>query len=304
MHHLTSSQITALANKVVGGGAHDLLCANLSGQVRYANTSACTTLGYSLEDIVGKGLKDYCPKLSQDVWKQHCLRTINNGSNRIYTYHQNCGGQSYPVAIRSIPHIITDTNEQLICSIVEDAKNSVRYKRMLENVESSKRIGSFDLNLQDQSILVSENLMAMMGVSDPEQLKPSAITQRLSKDDAARWNAQMINFLSGYHRMDENFLLRAAADQISLVRVVMWSVMEDGVVSGITGHYKLIDESGKERMISLEEHQRRHIIRALRYTNGRVTGPNGAGRLLNINGKTLFARMKKLKINREDYTNR
>ncbi len=292
----------ALANKVVGDSSDGLLCANLSGRVRYANTSACTTLGYSFEDMVKKTLEDYSPSLSQVLWKQHCLKTINNGSDQIYTYHQNCKGDSYPVTIHSIPHVVSDTNEQLICSIVQDAKNSKRYKRMLENVEHSQRIGSFDLNLQDQSILVSENLKAIMGASDPEELKPNAILNRLSKEDTARWNSQMINFLSGYHRMDENFLMRTAADKQSLVRVIMWSRMQDGSVSGITGHYEVIDESGKERMISLEENQRRHIICALRYTNGRVTGPNGAGKLLDINGKTLFARMKKLNINRDDYT--
>ncbi|WP_170067511.1 PAS domain-containing protein [Neolewinella xylanilytica] len=292
----------ALANQVVGDGEHDLLCANLSGRVRYANNSACFTLGYSFEDMLQKSFTDYAPHLSQDTWKQHCQKTISNGKDQIYTYHQNCKGDSYPVTIQSIPHLVSDTNEQLICSIVADAKNSQRYKRMLENVEVSQRIGSFDLNFHDQSILVSENLKAIMGVSDPEELKPSAISQRLSREDAARWNSRMINFLNGYHRMDENFLLRAAAERVSLVRVVMWSRMEDGAVSGITGHYEVMEETGQERMISLEENQRRHIIRALRYTNGRVTGPNGAGRLLDINGKTLFARMKKLNINRDDYT--
>ena len=292
----------ALANKVVGDSNHDLLCSNLTGRIRYANTSACNTLGYTFQDILEKGLQDYCPRLSSDLWKQHCLKTINNGSDQIYTYHQNCSGDTYPVAIQSVPHLIPDTNEQLICSIVQDARKSERYKRMLENVESSQRIGSFDLNLQDQSILVSDNLKAIMGETDPEQLKPTAITDRLSREDTARWNAQMINFISGYHRMDENFLIRTAADKRSLVRVIMWSRMQEGAVSGITGHYEVLDAAGKERLISLEENQRRHIIRALRYTNGRVTGPNGAGKLLDINGKTLFARMKKLNINREDYT--
>ena len=292
----------ALANKVVSDSDHDLLCANVAGRVRYANSSACTTLGYAFEEMINMNLADYSPHLSAASWKQHCLKTISTGTDHIYTYHQNCQGESYPVSVRSVPFLINDTNEQLICSIVQDARSSKRYKRMLENVEFSQRIGSFDLDLQDQSILVSDNLKAIMGVTDPEELKPNAISDRLSKEDLTRWNAQMINFLSGYHRMDENFLLRTAAGQLSLVRVVMWSRMKEDSVVGITGHYEVLNESGKDRLISLEENQRRHIIKALRYTNGRVTGPNGAGKLLDINGKTLFARMKKLNINRDDYT--
>jgi transcriptional regulator with GAF, ATPase, and Fis domain len=41
---------------------------------------------------------------------------------------------------------------------------------------------------------------------------------------------------------------------------------------------------------------RRHIETALNETRGRVEGPHGAARLLNINPHTLRARMRKLKI--------
>ncbi|MDJ1480037.1 sigma 54-interacting transcriptional regulator [Cytophagaceae bacterium YF14B1] len=49
---------------------------------------------------------------------------------------------------------------------------------------------------------------------------------------------------------------------------------------------------------TLEEHERKHILEALKRTEGRVTGPRGAGKLLGINDKTLQSRMRKLGINR------
>ncbi|WP_420458701.1 PAS domain-containing protein [Neolewinella sp.] len=305
MQPLTLPQILALANKVVSvDDSENLLCANLAGYLRYANTSACDKLGYSFTDMMSKRIADYSPTYSDDSWNRHCQRTIANGTDQMYTYHQNCKGRRYPVVITSIPHIIDETSEQLICSLVKDAQSSVRYKRMLESISVSKRTGSFDFNLRDQSILVSDNLLAMLGTDNPETIKPSLIVDRLSREDVSRWNAEMIHFIAGFHRMDEQFVMRVAADRQAIVRVIIWSVMEDGKVTGMTGHYEIIDEESKERLVSLEDNQRRHIIKALRYTNGRVTGPNGAGKLLDINGKTLFARMKKLNINREDYTQR
>lgn len=294
----------ALANQVVGHGEQELVCLNLEGQVRYANDTACSSLGYPFEDMLGKCVADYTPSWSEEWWGQHCRRTIENGKDALYTYHCDKSGTRYPVEMRSVPHIINETNEQLICTLVRRAEHSRRYINMLENVESSHRIGSFDLNVLDQTIIVSSNLFAMMGTQDVEELRPSAISNRLRKEDAVRWTAEMVNFLSGFHRMDETYVMRAAAEREVLMRVVMWSRMEAGMVTGITGHYEIVKDSGRENMISLEESQRRHIIQALRYTNGRVTGPNGAGKLLQINGKTLFARMKKLNINREDYTSR
>ena len=49
---------------------------------------------------------------------------------------------------------------------------------------------------------------------------------------------------------------------------------------------------------TLKEQERDHILAALHRTSGRVSGPNGAAVLLDINPKTLEARMKKLGIRR------
>ncbi|GJM35930.1 MAG: hypothetical protein DHS20C18_49310 [Saprospiraceae bacterium] len=49
---------------------------------------------------------------------------------------------------------------------------------------------------------------------------------------------------------------------------------------------------------SLEDVQREHIIDALERTRWRVSGSEGAARLLNINAQTLFSKMRKLNINR------
>ncbi len=52
---------------------------------------------------------------------------------------------------------------------------------------------------------------------------------------------------------------------------------------------------------SFEDMQRDYIIEALRRTNWRVTGPQGAARLLKLNGRTLASKMRRLDIRREDF---
>lgn len=58
---------------------------------------------------------------------------------------------------------------------------------------------------------------------------------------------------------------------------------------------------GEEAFLPFEEMQRRHIIKALMMTEGRVTGPNGAGILLGLNDRTLVSKMRKLDIKKIDY---
>ena len=54
-------------------------------------------------------------------------------------------------------------------------------------------------------------------------------------------------------------------------------------------------------LVPLDEAMRRHIEAALAYTKGRVQGPHGAARLLEINPHTLRARMRKLGIRRAEF---
>ena len=53
-----------------------------------------------------------------------------------------------------------------------------------------------------------------------------------------------------------------------------------------------------DKILALEENEKRHILKALEATNWRVSGDKGAAKLLQINRTTLEARMKKLDIKR------
>ena len=50
---------------------------------------------------------------------------------------------------------------------------------------------------------------------------------------------------------------------------------------------------------TLEENERCHILKALQLAGWKVSGENGAAKILRINPKTLESRMKKLNIKRQ-----
>lgn len=54
-----------------------------------------------------------------------------------------------------------------------------------------------------------------------------------------------------------------------------------------------------EALVSFEEMQRDYILRVLKKTKGKVSGPGGAAEILQIKDKTLFAKMKKLGIEKK-----
>ena len=53
--------------------------------------------------------------------------------------------------------------------------------------------------------------------------------------------------------------------------------------------------------LSLDEMQKQHILKALNQTRQVISGEKGAARLLGINPKTLWSRMKKLGIKQQKY---
>lgn len=61
---------------------------------------------------------------------------------------------------------------------------------------------------------------------------------------------------------------------------------------------KLVADAG---FLSFEDMQRKHIISALKQTSGRITGPQGAGQLLDLNDRTLMSKMRKLNIHKREY---
>lgn len=52
-------------------------------------------------------------------------------------------------------------------------------------------------------------------------------------------------------------------------------------------------------LVTMEESERSHIIKALRITNGRVSGVKGAAEILGLNPQTLYSRIRRLGITRE-----
>lgn len=61
---------------------------------------------------------------------------------------------------------------------------------------------------------------------------------------------------------------------------------------------KTFGHSKKQKISTLEDHEREHILKTLEFTTWRVSGEKGAAKLLGINRTTLEARMKKLNIQR------
>jgi transcriptional regulator with GAF, ATPase, and Fis domain len=83
------------------------------------------------------------------------------------------------------------------------------------------------------------------------------------------------------------------------------NVVEHAVILSSTDklHVQLPENGRNETpgILTLEEHEIRHIREVLRLTGWRIKGEGGAARLLGINPSTLYSRMQKLRITNRDF---
>ncbi|MEO1053738.1 MAG: sigma 54-interacting transcriptional regulator [Bacteroidota bacterium] len=84
------------------------------------------------------------------------------------------------------------------------------------------------------------------------------------------------------------------------------NIIERAMITS-TGDELVVDQSlerkgngKKDTLISLEEAERSHIIKALKLTRGKVSGDKGAAKLLQVNPKTLESRIAKLNIDKRN----
>jgi len=110
--------------------------------------------------------------------------------------------------------------------------------------------------------------------------------------DFKRLSSKTIEYLMGYDfpgniRELENLIERAV-------------IVENGTILGPGSWMPKKDVFAiKNEFKSFEAKQREYIIDVLEYTNWRISGPNGASAILEMNDKTLFAKMKRLGIERQ-----
>jgi len=68
-------------------------------KVVYANLAACSSLGYTMEEMMKLGISDFDPDYSAEVWPEHWEELKKHGSYTFESRHRTKGGEIYPVEI-------------------------------------------------------------------------------------------------------------------------------------------------------------------------------------------------------------
>jgi diguanylate cyclase (GGDEF)-like protein/PAS domain S-box-containing protein len=72
---------------------------NSDAKVIYANLAACSSLGYTMEEMLKLSIPDFDPDYSAEVWPAHWEELKEHGSYTFETRHRTKSGEIYPVEV-------------------------------------------------------------------------------------------------------------------------------------------------------------------------------------------------------------
>ena len=160
---------------------YKVMCMEESGKLVYTNKKFCERLGYAARELDKLTVFDINPTATQESWANHWKKVKQKGVDSFKSVHQTKKGDFYDVEISA--HFFSNNGKEIIASIVNDISESSFYKNLLGHAERMANVGGWKLNLQDGSIVVTENALKMFGQEDANAFLPGAIITQFEETE-------------------------------------------------------------------------------------------------------------------------
>ncbi len=148
------------------------------GDIEYVNHALSKRLGFTQQELQGLSIFDVNPRLVRSEWDAHWREVEEEKTVNFKTIHQNKDGFMYDVEVAA--QFFSNDRKDLICAIVNEITNSSFYKRVLDTTEALVQVGGWKLNLQDDSIIATEQAMKIFEVQDAQELRPVNVVKYFS----------------------------------------------------------------------------------------------------------------------------
>jgi PAS domain S-box-containing protein len=116
------------------------------GRIFYVNESACTSLGYDRDELIGMSVFEIDPSITEHEVGKLWDILKKNGSLTLERTHRAKNGRTYPVEIRG-NYVVFDGN-QYLCCFVNDISERKRTQEALRMSEASLRRAHDELEVR------------------------------------------------------------------------------------------------------------------------------------------------------------
>ena len=209
-----------------------------SGQIIYGNNKFLKRLGYSRNELKKLTIFDINPSTTPRTWQEHWNKVRDDKVHSFKAVHQTKKGDYYEVEVSS--HFFSYNGKNIIAAIVNDISESSFYKNLLSHAERMNNIGGWKLNLQDGSIIVTEESLKMFETDNPQEFLPGAIIKRFEESDILKsLLSKVIRNGADYDRI---LTLKRKSGEHRYLRCVTEPVIKRDKIYKIIGTYQDVTE--------------------------------------------------------------
>ncbi|MCB0519984.1 MAG: sigma 54-interacting transcriptional regulator [Lewinellaceae bacterium] len=213
---------------------YDIFWASEDGSIEYANASFCKSLKYSQKEMERLTMFDVNPTLTPEKWTAHWQTVRQKQVDNFKTTHRRKSGEEYMVEVFAL--FFSNNGKNLICAIVRDITESSFYKMVLEETEKTSLVGGWKWNLQEGTIIATNQALCIFDAKQPEDLLPAQVVPRFLEQekikDAIR---QAVNEGTPY---DLTLQIGAGRSEMRWVRCTGHAVTSQGRTQKIFGTYQ------------------------------------------------------------------
>jgi len=223
---------------------YEVFWANQGGNIIYGNQLLCDRLQYKKSELTKLSIFDINSTVTSESWQAHWDKVRKNGSENFKAVHRNKSGKFYEVEVYA--QFFSYKGEQMICAILNDISSSSFYKNLIDNVESIAKVGGWNLDLQDGTILVTKQALSIFKTENKEDFHPNKIIHYLK--DADLFKKSIVKATRNAIPFDEVFETKENPSRF--IRAIVKPVLKGDKIFKIVGVYQDITEV-KERDVQL-----------------------------------------------------
>ncbi|MDX1365086.1 MAG: sigma 54-interacting transcriptional regulator [Arenibacter latericius] len=242
----TNLEEVAIKEWLVEALPYEVMWMNESGEIVYANKMFCERLGYKKSEIVKLSIFDVNTTATVETWKKHWETVKKEKVHNFKATHKIKNGKFYEVEV--FAQFFSNKGKNLICAIVNDITNSSFYKNLMVNTETIANIGGWKLNLQDGSLIVTDETLKIFKTASRDELLPASIIHFFSESEKFK------KLISGAMRNAASFdvILETKEASKRYIRAVGKSVLKgDKIIKILIVFQDITEQQQKENALQL-----------------------------------------------------
>ncbi len=214
-----------------------------AGAIIYANSEFCRRLGYTRKELGGLTVFDINPSTTPETWKLHWEQVKKEKVHAFKAVHQTKKGDYYNVEISA--HFFSNNGKNIIAAIVNDISESSFYRNLLLHSQRMTNSGGWKLNLQDGSLIVTEQAKTLFETEDKDIFLPANIIHLFQESD--RLKELLGKAIRNGSSYDEVLTLKLSDGRSKFIRCIADPIVTKNKIYKIVGTYQDVTEEISEK---------------------------------------------------------